>query len=139
MSGAATTVIDLADFWRKGLATWREFQTGLEGACYRDWQPTKWQSLRRLLDTVLAHCAAEGAPPRTALELGCGSATLSIKLAGRGVRAIGVDRVPDALDLARACCDGLALPKDPRFVLGDFLDRTCRAPLAAPTSCSAAA
>jgi hypothetical protein len=38
------------------------------------------------------------------------------------VRAIGVDRVPDALDLARACCDGLALPNDPRFVLGDFLD-----------------
>ena len=116
-----TTAPDLAGYWRKELASLREFRSGARGGTYRDWQPTKWQSLRRVLDGVFAHCAEAGTPPRSAVELGCGSATLSIKLAQRGVRVTGVDREPDALDLARACCDGLGLPTSPRFVRGDFL------------------
>jgi SAM-dependent methyltransferase len=115
------TVPDLGSYWRKELASLRAFRTGAPGATYRDWQPTKWQSLRRLLDSAVAYCAAAGAPLRSAVELGCGSATLSIKLAGRGVSATGVDRVPEALKLARACCDGMALPVSPKFVVGDFL------------------
>lgn len=118
---AATTTVDLSSYWRKELTSLREFRTGPGGATYRDWQPTKWQSLRGILDRAVAHCAAAGSPLRSSVELGCGSATLSIKLAERGVKATGVDRVPDALELARACCNGLSLPAAPRFVQGDFL------------------
>ena len=121
MTGATSTPPDLGAYWRKELASLRTFQTCTGGATYRDWQPTKWQSVRRIVDTAFAHCAAAGAPPRSAVELGCGSATLSIKLAKRGVTVTGVDRVPDALELARASCDGLDLPVSPEFVLCDFL------------------
>lgn len=115
------TAPDLAGYWRTELASLRGFRTDAPGMTYRDWQPTKWQSLRRVLDRVFAHCTAAGAPPRSAVELGCGSATLSIKLAQRGLTVTGIDREPDALDLARACCDGLPLPASPSFVRGDFL------------------
>ena len=121
MTGATSTPPDLGAYWRKELASMRTFRTCTEGTTYRDWQPTKWQSVRRIVDTAFAHCAAAGAPPRSAVELGCGSATLSIKLAKRGVTVTGVDRVPDALELARASCDGLDLPVSPEFVLCDFL------------------
>lgn len=115
------TAADLAPYWRTELASLRELRAQAPGVTYRDWQPTKWQSLRRILDRAFAHCADQGASPRSAIELGCGSATLSIKLAGRGVTVTGVDKVEDALDLARECCHGLPLPVSPRFVQGDFL------------------
>jgi SAM-dependent methyltransferase len=120
MNPATSTPPDLAAYWRKELASLRAFQSSAGGATYRDWQPTKWQSLRRIVDTTFAHCAAAGAPPRSAVELGCGSATLSIKLAMRGLMVTGVDRITEALDIARASCDGLALPGDPEFALCDF-------------------
>jgi SAM-dependent methyltransferase len=121
MSGSVSTPPDLASYWRKELASLREFRARRSGATYRDWQPTKWQSLSRMVDRVLARCAAAGAPPRSVVELGCGSATVSIKLALRGLAATAVDMVPEALDLARSCCEGLGLPVLPSFVLGDFL------------------
>jgi SAM-dependent methyltransferase len=114
------TAVDLGPYWGKELASLRRFRERAGHATYRDWQPTKWQSLRGLIDTTLERCAAAGSPPRSAIELGCGSATISIKLAKRGLAVTSVDMVPEALQLARECCEGLALPAPPKFVLSDF-------------------
>lgn len=67
---------------------------------------TPWESdasmVGRELDDLLA--IEEGArqqPYGSALDLGCGTGTWSIKLAERGWRAVGVDLVPKAIDAAR--------------------------------------
>jgi SAM-dependent methyltransferase len=115
------TVDELTPYWEAELASLREFRSGGGGATYVDWQPTKWQSCQCLVDNALDRCAAAGGSPVSALELGCGSATISIHLAKRGLSVTAVDRVPEALELARESCVGLGLRVPPRFVLGDFL------------------
>ena len=44
------------------------------------------------------------------LEVGCGSAKLSVLLAQKGCRVVGIDRSIEALRLARANCTWLAVP-----------------------------
>ena len=124
-----TTAPDLGAYWRTELASLREYRKRAVDATYPDWMPTKWQSLRGLVDAVFAHCAAQGAPPRSAVELGCGSATISIQLAQRGLTVTSVDRVPEALELARECCEGLELPSLPNFVLSDFCTKYAPKPV----------
>jgi SAM-dependent methyltransferase len=124
-----TTVPDLGAYWATELASLREYRERAVRATYPEWQPTKWQSLRGLLDTVLAHCAAQDAPPQSAVELGCGSATISILLAQRGLTVTSVDKIPEALELARECCEGLELPSLPNFVLSDFCTRHAPKPV----------
>ncbi len=125
----STTAVDLGAYWRIELASLREYRTRAVGATYPEWQPTKWQSLRGLVDTVFAHCVGQGAPPRSAVELGCGSATISIQLAQRGLTVTSVDKVPEALELARECCEGLELPSLPNFVLSDFCTKYAPRPV----------
>jgi SAM-dependent methyltransferase len=120
---------DLGRYWRTELESFDAFRRSTPGATYPDWQPTKWQSLRNLLDTTLDHCTAAGDPPRSAIELGCGSSTLVIQLAERGLQTVGLDREPEALALAREACAGLPLAAAPTFVAGDFLDAEVRAGL----------
>jgi SAM-dependent methyltransferase len=116
------TALELTPYWETELASLGEFRIAERGATYRDWQPTKWQSCRRLIEHALGRCAEAGTVPRSAIELGCGSATISIQLALRGLAVTSVERVPAALELARASCSGLGLDTLPTFVLGDFLD-----------------
>jgi hypothetical protein len=62
-----TTVPDLGAYWGTELASLRAYRERPVGATYPDWQRTKWQSLRRLVDKTLSHCAAEGTPVRSRL------------------------------------------------------------------------
>lgn len=58
--------------------------------------------------------AAEGLHPRTAVDLACGTGSVSVLLAKRGLRVIGVDMSEEMLTVAQQKADGLKNP--PRFV-----------------------
>jgi len=76
-----------------------------------------WDRARPLPDLV-EFIEGESAPaPGRALDLGCGTGTDSVYLAGRGWEVTGVDMVPRALALARrrAAAAGVS----PRFLRGD--------------------
>jgi hypothetical protein len=94
------------------------------GTTYRDWQPTKWQALELLGSAVLAHARSAGWPVRSAIELGCGAATLSTQLAGHGVDCDGLELDGDALALARAATETTNAVRTGRLGLhqGDFMD-----------------
>lgn len=107
----------MESFWKRELTKFHSFSSGESNATYRDWQPAKWQSLTRIADELVAHHLPENA---TALELGCGSATLLLQLAERGVSAVGVDRDPHALQLARDAAESIDLTSGFDFIEGDF-------------------
>lgn len=117
----------MGDYWRSERLDFAEFRSHFQGGDYRDWQPTKWQSLSGLRQAVVDHTTAAGRPIRTALELGCGSATLLIQFALDGVLAEGIDRDEDALGLAADAAASLSSPAERtdhiRFRLGDFLQK----------------
>ena len=58
--------------------------------------------------------AQEGLRPRTAVDLACGTGTVSILLAQQGLRVIGVDMSEEMLTVAQQKTEGLENP--PRFV-----------------------
>lgn len=87
-------------YWESERGRFSQFRATFPGSDHRDWQPAKWQSLSRVRRTVLDHAEAAGHPVHSALELGCGSATLLIQLALGGVAVEGIDRDPDALAVA---------------------------------------
>ena len=58
--------------------------------------------------------AAEGLRPRTAVDLACGTGSVSVLLAKQGLRVIGVDMSEEMLTVAQQKVDGLMNP--PRFV-----------------------
>ena len=58
--------------------------------------------------------AEEGLRPRTAVDLACGTGTVSILLAQQGLRVTGVDLSEEMLTVAQQKADGLENP--PRFV-----------------------
>lgn len=54
------------------------------------------------LGSLLSHVEGEREPPfGTALDLGCGTGRFSIELARRGWTSVGIDVVPDAIEIAR--------------------------------------
>lgn len=107
----------MESFWKRELTKFHSFTDGESGATYRDWQPAKWQSLTRIADDLVEHHLPEGA---TALELGCGSATLLLQLAERGVSTVGVDRDVVALQLARESASSIGLTSGFEFIEADF-------------------
>lgn len=56
----------------------------------------------------------EGLCPRTAVDLACGTGSVSVLLAKQGLRVIGVDMSEEMLTVAQQKADGLTNP--PRFV-----------------------
>jgi cyclopropane fatty-acyl-phospholipid synthase-like methyltransferase len=61
------------------------------------------------------------------LDAGCGTGEIAIALAARGRDVIGIDRVPAAIERARAKLAATALPAGltaPRFRVGSVLDLT---------------
>ena len=58
--------------------------------------------------------AAEGLQPRTAVDLACGTGSVSVLLAEQGLRVTGVDLSEEMLTVAQQKADGLKNP--PRFV-----------------------
>ena len=58
--------------------------------------------------------AEEGLRPRTAVDLACGTGSVSVLLAKQGLRVIGVDMSEEMLTVAQQKADGLKNP--PRFV-----------------------
>jgi hypothetical protein len=112
-------------YWSTELADFRSYLAEHPGHDYRDWQPTKWQSLLTLRDRLLGLDGGIG----SALELGCGSATLLTQLRAAGVECVGVDHDPVALRLAAESAASLATPA-PRLVHGDFDDAAFVAGLA---------
>ena len=70
-------------------------------------------------DYLLAALGKEGISPELLLDLGCGTGSLSLSLARRGISVVGVDISPDMLMLARdkaarAGADILFLEQDMR-------------------------
>lgn len=57
---------------------------------------------------------AEGLRPRTAVDLACGTGSVSVLLAKQGLRVIGVDMSEEMLTVAQQKADGLTNP--PQFV-----------------------
>jgi len=101
-------------YWRKELQSYQAFIGSRPGASYSDCQPTKWQAL-----LPIAKMLTERYGPGSALELGCGSATLLLQLAAAGWRCMGVDRSASAISMARAVSNSLALG-NAEFRLADF-------------------
>jgi SAM-dependent methyltransferase len=118
---AATQRDPLYSYWGKEAASFQAFCEANPGATYRDWQPTKWQSLGRVADAVIQEAARRGTPIESAVELGCGSATLLVQFACRGIRGIGVDGVYTALQLARAAAESVDRSDDIALLCADFL------------------
>ena len=58
--------------------------------------------------------AEEGLRPRTAVDLACGTGSVSVLLAKQGLRVIGVDMSEEMLTVAQQKSDGMVNP--PRFV-----------------------
>lgn len=92
-------------FWGKEVKAFKEFLTIKPNLNYRDWQPTKWQSLQAICNTLVHNFGENG----TALELGCGSATLLLQLAVAKWHCIGIDISPSALELASIAAQSLGV------------------------------
>lgn len=113
----------MGTYWRRQLADFETALRRMPGTTYRDWQPTKWQALRVLGDTIIEYAARAGHPICSATELGCGSATLLCQLSAGGIDCLGIDIDHDALELARVASASLAGSVGQiRFVERDFLD-----------------
>ena len=59
--------------------------------------------------------------PRRALEIGCGTGTNAVWLAGRGFEVFGIDVAPLAIERARARAEKAAVAARCRFEVLDFL------------------
>ncbi len=115
--------------WTRELESFRHHLSLDPRHDYRSWQPTKWQSLESLRDRLLGICwAGQPGPDASALELGCGSATLLLQLGQAGIRGTGVDRDPGARAIAVAAASSLGMPA-PELLDADFLDEQAAAEL----------
>lgn len=110
------------DHWSREAAAFDRHLADRPGADYRDWQPTKWQSLETVRDRLVEHCwGGRPGADATALELGCGSATLLVMLQQLGVAGTGVDRDPQARELVVRTADSLQVTA-PELLDLDFFE-----------------
>jgi SAM-dependent methyltransferase len=114
----------VGDYWNHQMGEFQDFCRQVPNATHRDWQPTKWQALQLLGATVRDYASSVGRPICSAVELGCGSATLLGQLAAEGVDCDGIDIDGDALTLARAAIGSMPDPLAGRLDLHcqDFMD-----------------
>ncbi len=72
------------------------------------------------VEELFRRCSA--VPPRTLLDLGCGTGTHALLLAERGFAVTGVDRSPAMLELAREKLErtGARTDRAPEFLEGDI-------------------
>jgi hypothetical protein len=107
-------------------AFWEHEHRRLSGSAgledYRKLEPTKWASLLRLRERVLTYTATRGHAIQESLELGCGTATLSIQLGISGVVATAVDREPAAIRLANEIASSVGVGDVMRWREEDFLE-----------------
>ena len=79
----------------------------------------------------LVHLAdLQGDLRRPVVDLGAGTGVLALGAALKGARAVGVERDPTALSVARENARGLDAARDPDWVLGD----AARPPVAGPVT-----
>lgn len=113
-------------YWTKQLQEFSNFVSGNSDLDYRDWQPTKWESLLRVARDLVDRCELNRNGPLDnrgcVLELGCGSATMLIQLASLGLQCTGVDISSTALGLAEKAADSLHITNRPKFLQLDFLN-----------------
>ncbi len=114
--------------WFKQLQEFSHFIDSHPCSDYRDWQPTKWQSLLRVSNDLVSRCGFTNNSivdtNRTVLELGCGSATMLLQFALLGLQCIGVDKSTSALELARQAAMSLDTAKMPNFQNFDLLEES---------------
>lgn len=99
------------------MSRWYRFMYKLGLHPWEDNTESQLAQLRSLLERIEDGC--EG-PRRTALDLGCGTGRYSIELAKRGWDVVGVDVVPNAVELARK--RARAANVTARFFEGDVTD-----------------
>jgi SAM-dependent methyltransferase len=116
----------MSQHFERELNAFRSAKDQRPGMTYPEWQPTKWQALSLLRESLGKATQARAHPVATALELGCGSATLLLQLASDGVRCVGVDEDASALQLAREAASILPIRPQPflRLQEADFLDHS---------------
>ena len=93
-------------------------EPGATGAAYRQWSTTYDDPGNELLELDLPFVDAilDSLPTGTAVDTACGTGRLVRRLAGRGHRALGIDRSDDMVRQARRTC------RDLPFVVGDLHD-----------------
>ncbi len=126
-AGALVATDTVREFWER---EHRRLTRHAELGDYRELEPTKWASLLRLGERILTYTAAWGHPVQESLELGCGTATLSIQLGLSGVVATAIDREPAAIRLASEIASSVGAGDVMKWREEDFL-------LSEPWACQA--
>ena len=65
---------------------------------------------------------ADRTPPRSVLDVGCGSARFALRLAPKGARVVGLDFAPDMITLARRLVEEAGVADRCTFHVADFLE-----------------
>lgn len=87
---------------------------------YRRGAPWEGGPRAELVDLVESARVSPAAPGPRVLDLGCGSGSGSVYLAGRGFDVIGVDLSTVAIDKARGAATAAGV--SPTFVVGDLME-----------------